>query len=310
LLKILVSRALTDAVYEHTKSGAFSKDFGLRDQIQRAAVSIMSNIAPREYFPQFIQNEMSEGSFAGWIVRFLYPYGSVRRVLRGPLRGMKFLVEPDGMGLTFALGVEGAYHHRFLASRIPAGAIVYDVGANRGQTTLLFGRMVGEEGQVVSLEPVEELAGCIRRNVGLNDLENTRIIEAAAAEKRGTAYFEYYESRSTEGHLQEKREAAGLPKSETIQVQTVPLDGLSGTEVPPPDVMKIDVEGGAGAVFAGAQKLLDTHSPDIYIELHGPEEQQAVKDELVARGYVLETLDGSVVEDPTGAQRSPLWCTT
>ena len=39
------ARALTDAVYEHTKSGAFSKDFGLRDQIQRAAVSIMSNIA-------------------------------------------------------------------------------------------------------------------------------------------------------------------------------------------------------------------------------------------------------------------------
>ena len=36
---------MTDAVYEHTKSGAFSKDFGLRDQIQRAAVSIMSNIA-------------------------------------------------------------------------------------------------------------------------------------------------------------------------------------------------------------------------------------------------------------------------
>lgn len=39
------ARALTNAVYEHTKTGAFSKDFGLRDQIQRAAVSIMSNVA-------------------------------------------------------------------------------------------------------------------------------------------------------------------------------------------------------------------------------------------------------------------------
>ena len=39
------ARALTNAVYEHTRTGAFSKDFGLRDQIQRAAVSIMSNIA-------------------------------------------------------------------------------------------------------------------------------------------------------------------------------------------------------------------------------------------------------------------------
>jgi len=39
------ARALTNAVYEHTDTGAFSQDFGLRDQIQRAAVSIMSNIS-------------------------------------------------------------------------------------------------------------------------------------------------------------------------------------------------------------------------------------------------------------------------
>jgi four helix bundle protein len=39
------ARALTNAVYEHTRTGAFSEDFGLRDQIQRAAVSVMSNVA-------------------------------------------------------------------------------------------------------------------------------------------------------------------------------------------------------------------------------------------------------------------------
>lgn len=39
------ARDLTKVVYEITKNGNFSKDFGLRDQIRRAAVSIMSNIA-------------------------------------------------------------------------------------------------------------------------------------------------------------------------------------------------------------------------------------------------------------------------
>ena len=39
------ARKLTNRVYEHTRQEPFSKDFGLRDQIQRAAVSIMSNIA-------------------------------------------------------------------------------------------------------------------------------------------------------------------------------------------------------------------------------------------------------------------------
>ena len=38
-------RTLVNDVYAMTGRGAFAKDFGLRDQIQRAAVSICSNIA-------------------------------------------------------------------------------------------------------------------------------------------------------------------------------------------------------------------------------------------------------------------------
>jgi four helix bundle protein len=48
-------------IYEITQKGAFSKDFGLRDQIQRAAVSIASNIA--EGFERDSNKEF---------VRFLY----------------------------------------------------------------------------------------------------------------------------------------------------------------------------------------------------------------------------------------------
>lgn len=39
------SRALTNEIYRITQQGKFITDFGLKDQIQRAAVSIMSNIA-------------------------------------------------------------------------------------------------------------------------------------------------------------------------------------------------------------------------------------------------------------------------
>ena len=39
------ARELTREIYRITNQGAFVKDFGLRDQIRRAAVSIMSNIA-------------------------------------------------------------------------------------------------------------------------------------------------------------------------------------------------------------------------------------------------------------------------
>ena len=39
------ARRLTQTIYRLTKADRFSKDFALRDQIQRAAVSVMSNIA-------------------------------------------------------------------------------------------------------------------------------------------------------------------------------------------------------------------------------------------------------------------------
>jgi four helix bundle protein len=39
------ARVLTKEIYEATLTGAFAKDFGLKDQMRRAAVSILSNIA-------------------------------------------------------------------------------------------------------------------------------------------------------------------------------------------------------------------------------------------------------------------------
>ena len=59
---------LSVAVYSLTKCGEFSKDWGLRDQIQRASVSVMSNIAEgferysRQEFKQFLS--VARGSCA------------------------------------------------------------------------------------------------------------------------------------------------------------------------------------------------------------------------------------------------------
>ena len=54
------ARQLTVDIYRITAHGEFAKDFGLRDQIRRAAVSVMSNIAEgfdrgsRSEFHQFL----------------------------------------------------------------------------------------------------------------------------------------------------------------------------------------------------------------------------------------------------------------
>jgi hypothetical protein len=86
------------------------------------------------------------------LIRLLYPHGSVRTVLRGPLKGARFEVTP-GMGATYAWGWE-VMNQRFLSQRVRPGAVIYDVGANRGQMALYFSRLVpGLLGQVFSFEP-------------------------------------------------------------------------------------------------------------------------------------------------------------
>jgi four helix bundle protein len=52
------ARELTKFVYRISNHGAFAKDFGLRDQIRRASVSIVANIAEgfeRDGTAEFIQ---------------------------------------------------------------------------------------------------------------------------------------------------------------------------------------------------------------------------------------------------------------
>ncbi|HXT11011.1 MAG TPA: four helix bundle protein [Candidatus Angelobacter sp.] len=69
------ARELTKNVYAHSKVGAFARDFGLKDQIQRASVSIMGNVAEGfdrggdKEFAQFLS--VSKGS-CGEVKSHLY----------------------------------------------------------------------------------------------------------------------------------------------------------------------------------------------------------------------------------------------
>ena len=62
------AKELSVAIYRVTNTGAFAKDYGLRNQMQRAAVSVMSNIAEgferysRAEFRQFLS--IARGSVA------------------------------------------------------------------------------------------------------------------------------------------------------------------------------------------------------------------------------------------------------
>jgi four helix bundle protein len=74
------SRKLVAEVYEMGKSAAISKDFGLNSQIQRAAVSIMTNIA--EGFERLHLKEKLQ-------------FYNIARASAGEVRSLLYIVEDN-----------------------------------------------------------------------------------------------------------------------------------------------------------------------------------------------------------------------
>jgi four helix bundle protein len=76
-----VARTLANVIYEVTKQAAFRKDFGMVDQMRRAAVSIMNNIAEG-------YERGSNKDFA----KFLF----IARGSAGEVRSMLYLAKDQG----------------------------------------------------------------------------------------------------------------------------------------------------------------------------------------------------------------------
>jgi four helix bundle protein len=84
------ARFLTKKIYRRSAKQAFSKDFGLRDQIQRASVSIMSNIA--EGF-----DGGSQKAFANFLTYAYRSTSEVQSLLYVAL-DTEYINEPDFQG--------------------------------------------------------------------------------------------------------------------------------------------------------------------------------------------------------------------
>ena len=239
------------------------------------------------------------------LATLLCPYGRRRRVLRGPARGMRFVAGP-GLGVHYFLGLEGSVP-AFWRRLVTSGMHVVDLGANRGQMTLLFARLVGPSGRITSIEPAPEEFRHLEANVALNRLSTVRLHRAAASDRAGELAFAVRSDRPTQGKLVDVEATYESPGAEVIRVAARPLDELIDRHARV-DFIKVDVEGAGAIALRGAGRILDEQHPVVYIELHGPEEQAGVRDQLLARGYVARRIDGTVVNDPTAQWATPLVC--
>ena len=85
-----------------------------------------------------------------------------------------------------------------------------------------------------------------------------------------------------------------LGDAPTVEVPVVALDDLRPLlDLPPPDFVKVDVEGFEDEVLRGARRTVEAHRPTLMVEVHGltPEDKatkaEAVRAE-VPSDYVVE----------------------
>ena len=217
-----------------------------------------------------------------------FPEGSVRTVVWGPCRGIRYRVFPEYGWAYLYGGWERSLVH-LMSHRIARGSTVYDLGANYGMHTLLFARLVGPLGRVYAFEPHPHVFSCLQEQLELNDLSMVTPVCRAVRERTGSALFDPSDHRST-GHLTTTADNA-------FTVQTTTLDDfVSGGEGLPPDFIKIDIEGAESSAVRGALLTLQQHRPTMVIKLHNPSEDRAVGELLAGLNYVaVRVKDGSRV---------------
>jgi len=211
----------------------------------------------------------------------LVPRNARLPILQGPLRGYWWIAASANHGCW--LGSYELEKQLAFASHIRHGAVIYDVGANVGFYTLLASEKAGSSGEVHAFEPLPENLSFLWRHVRLNRLSNVAVHAAAVSDVAGKLRFSRTGSRST-GHLDDRGE---------MQVGAVTLDQFVFEQGhAPPSLVKIDVEGAEGRVLRGAQRLLHSKRPVIFLATHGKQAHQECCEFLLSMAYQVEGVTG------------------
>jgi FkbM family methyltransferase len=218
------------------------------------------------------------------------PQGLTESVVAGGgLRGARLLLnlqtEKD-----YWLGTYEPELQQAFADLLQPEQTVYDCGANIGYLSLLAARQVGLEGRVFAFEALPANRERLQANLALNaEGQPVEVVAKAVAASSGSHEFLAHAS----GGMGKLAGSAGRDEaySERIMVEAIALDDfVYGFGHPPPDLIKLDIEGGEGGALQGMPRLLAEARPRLLIELHGPEAAKHVWERLIAAEYQLHRM--------------------
>ena len=170
---------------------------------------------------------------------------------------------------------------------------MFDIGAHAGFYSMLGSVLVGQEGHVYAFEPCQSNINAIKKHLSLNKLNNVTLIEAGVSDHSGSSFFVAAPSSSMGGVFDIDTDGTG------VSVNVVALDELiSKGELPPPDYIKMDIEGGELKALMGSKETLKKYKPTIFLATHGKEIHEECCHFLRSLNYKLKSLEqGTALEN-------------
>ncbi|MBD2668927.1 FkbM family methyltransferase [Arthrospira platensis FACHB-439] len=151
---------------------------------------------------------------------------------------------------------------------VKSGMTVFDVGANLGDYSILFSKLIGESGKVYTFEPTPAIFQKLRERINERDLSNVNLFQKAVFSSNQIIKFnEFPEEYSVWNSIgvpdmnnplnpQEK-----IPIVKTEMVEAVAIDSFCEEQlIESIDYLKIDVEGAEYDVLLGAKQLLEKNA--------------------------------------------------
>lgn len=170
---------------------------------------------------------------------------------------------------------------------VQTGWVIYDVGANIGYFTLMFKRLVGENGVVFAFEPLPKNLERLEENLAINGLtSHVKVHPYAVIDESKEVQFLIGSS----GAMGKAIGSAGRENQElykeSIRVPGIALDDfIFKQKNPPPQAIKMDIEGGETLAIKGMSRLLVDFKPFVFLELHGEEAAIEIWKALKEFGY-------------------------
>lgn len=165
-----------------------------------------------------------------------------------------------------------------LASLLPDGVVVYDIGAHIGTISLALLRMLGPGSRAFVFEGSPDTFEVLKKNIAENGLDDrVSAFHAVVARESGHGY-DLIRACQHRGRTQFSPSDAG-------GVASLRIDDLLD-EAPPPDLLKIDVEGMEPEVIDGAWATVTAHRPILFFETNSSHAAgSALLDRLRGAGY-------------------------